>query len=82
MVFYKELPTSTDGRTFELRGKVLGVYDKGKVGTLVDTEQLLIDKVSGETYAKIQGSKFYLGQGNWGGPKGEIYYLLEYEILY
>lgn len=25
---------------------------------------------SGETYARLNGSAFYVGQGNWGGPKG------------
>ncbi|KAF2660526.1 Thioesterase/thiol ester dehydrase-isomerase [Lophiostoma macrostomum CBS 122681] len=68
--FLKPLPTSSDGRSFEIRSKVLGVYDKGKPGTVVETEQCLVDKESGETYTRAIGSGFYVGQGGWGGPKG------------
>jgi len=62
---------SSEGRTFEIRSKVLGVYDKGKPGTVVETEQCLVDAKSGETYSRAVGSGFYVGQGGWGGPKGE-----------
>jgi acyl dehydratase len=48
----------------------LGVYDKGKPGTVVETEQRLVDKDTGETYSRAVGSGFYVGQGGWGGPKG------------
>jgi len=51
---------------------VLGVYDKGKPGTVVETEQCLVDVQSGETYTRAVGSGFYVGQGGWGGPKGEL----------
>ena len=34
VIFYKPLPVTSEGRTFELRGKVIGVY-----GMLVDTIQ-------------------------------------------
>jgi hypothetical protein len=50
----------------------LGVYDKGKPGTVVETEQCLVDAESGETYSRAVGSGFYVGQGGWGGPKGEF----------
>ena len=66
--FLKPLPTSSAGRHFELRTKVIGVYDKGK-GTVVETETLLVEK-GGEEYVQIVGSMFYIGQGGWGGPKG------------
>jgi len=46
--FYKPLPVTSHGRKFEIRGKVLGVYDKGKPGTVVETEQVLVDAETGE----------------------------------
>lgn len=69
--FFKPLPVSSEGRKFEIRSKVLGVYDKGKPGTVVETEQCLVDVESGETYSRAVGSGFYVGQGGWGGPKGK-----------
>ena len=68
--FLKPLPTSSEGKHFEIRSKVLGVYDKGKPGTVVETEQLIVDKDSGEVYSRAVGSGFFVGQGGWGGPKG------------
>jgi len=68
--FFKPLPVSSEGRHFEIRSKVLGVYDKGKPGTVVETEQTLVDKDSGEVFSRAVGSGFYVGQGGWGGPKG------------
>ncbi|KAI0997171.1 hypothetical protein K3495_g11015 [Podosphaera aphanis] len=70
MQFFKPLPASSEGRRFELRTKVLGVFDKGKAGSVVETQQDLIDLESSEVYVRATGSVFYLGQGNWGGPKG------------
>lgn len=64
----KPLPTSSAGKKFELKSKILGVYDKGKAGTVVETETLLVG--DGETYTRMVGSGFFVGQGNWGGPKG------------
>ncbi|KAK8257915.1 HotDog domain-containing protein [Phyllosticta capitalensis] len=66
----KPLPVTSAGRTFEIRQKVLGVYDKGKPGTVVETETLLVEKSSGEVFSRVVGSGFYVGQGGWGGPKG------------
>ncbi|PSK44185.1 Fatty acid synthase subunit beta [Elsinoe australis] len=68
--FLKPLPRSSEGRKFEVRSKVLGVYDKGKPGTVVETEQVLVDAESGEAYTRAVGSGFFVGQGGWGGPKG------------
>ncbi|KAL1958220.1 hypothetical protein VTO42DRAFT_4728 [Malbranchea cinnamomea] len=70
MTFLKPLPVTSEGRKFELRSKVIGVYDKGKAGSVVETEQQIVDKETGEVYTKAVGSGFYVGQGNWGGPKG------------
>lgn len=63
---------TSEGKQFEIRSKVLGVYDKGKPGTVVETEQVLVDKSSGEKYCRAVGSGFFVGQGGWGGPKGEL----------
>lgn len=71
MTFYKPLPPTSAGKTFEMRTKVLGVYDKGKPGTVIETETLIADKQSGDVYTKVVGSAFYVGQGGWGGPKGD-----------
>ncbi len=69
MTFYKPIPPTSAGKQFELRSKVLGVYDKGKAGTVLETETILVEK-GGDVYTKAVGSAFFVGQGNWGGPKG------------
>jgi acyl dehydratase len=68
--FVKPLPPTSAGRKFEIRTKVLGVYDKGRPGTIVETETELVEPSSGEVYSRAIGSAFYVAQGNWGGPKG------------
>lgn len=70
MEFLKQLPVTSHGRHFEIRSKVLGVYDKGK-SSVTETEQRLVDAETGETYTRAVGSAFFVGQGGWGGPKGE-----------
>lgn len=37
---------------------------------VTEMETLLVDKATGETYARMVSSGFSIGQGNWGGPKG------------
>ncbi|KAL8692513.1 MAG: hypothetical protein Q9218_002488 [Villophora microphyllina] len=69
LTFLKPLPPSSEGRQFEVRSKVLGVYDKGKVGSVVETETILAEK-GGDEYTKAVGSAFFVGQGSWGGSKG------------
>ncbi len=70
MRFLKPLPTSSDGRSFELRTSVVGVYDKGRPGSVVEIQTDLVDTATGEIYCQAIGSAFYVGQGGWGGPKG------------
>lgn len=74
MEFHKALPASSEGRKFYIKAKVLGVYDKGKPGTVVETEQALVERVNGKDiiYTRAVGSGFYVGQGGWGGPKGIV----------
>ncbi|KAJ5647688.1 hypothetical protein N7490_004060 [Penicillium lividum] len=54
----KPLPPTSAGRKFELRSKVIGVYDKGKPGTVIETEQSIVDKENGEVYSKVLSSGF------------------------
>ena len=68
--FLKPLPTNSTGRKFEVRGTVVGVYDKGKTGTVVETKNELVDAETGEIYTRAIGSGFFIGQGGWGGPAG------------
>lgn len=72
LTILKPLPTTSAGRHFELRNKVVGVYDKGKSGSVMETEQSVVDRDSGEVYSKTSSTAFFVGQGNWGGPKGEL----------
>lgn len=67
----RPLPVTSAGRDFEFRTTTLDVGDKGKAGTVVRSEDALVDAVSGEIYARNVGSLFYVGQGGWGGPRGE-----------
>lgn len=53
MQFLKPLPPTSEGKTFVLKSKVIGVYDKGKAGSVLETESLLMDKDTGEVCAKI-----------------------------
>ena len=55
------------------------MYDKGKAGSVVETETVLSEK-SGEVYSRAVGSGFFIGQGNWGGPKGKEYILLNVAV--
>ena len=48
----------------------MGVYDKGRPGSVVETQTDLVDADTGDVYARVVGSAFYIAQGNWGGPKG------------
>lgn len=70
MEFYKPLPPTSAGKEFEIQSKVIGVYDKGKA-SVVETEWVLADRRTGERYTRAVGSAFFVGQGGWGGPKGE-----------
>lgn len=66
----KPLPTTSENRRFEIRTKVLGVYDKGRPGTVVEVESDLVDAATNDVYTRVVGSAFYIAQGNWHGPKG------------
>ncbi|KAK0378579.1 CAP-Gly domain-containing protein [Colletotrichum limetticola] len=70
IVLHKTIPPSSAGKKFEVRTKVLGVYDKGRPGSVVETQTDLVELPSNEVYASVITSSFYIAQGNWGGPKG------------
>lgn len=67
---YKQLPRNSQGVQLELRKKIVGVYDKGKAGTVLETTTSLVDKKAGDVYTTEIGSVFFVGQGGWGGEKG------------
>jgi peroxisomal enoyl-CoA hydratase 2 len=68
----RDLPTCSGPRKFILRQKLVGIYDKGKAGSVIETSTDLLDSESGDIYTTISGSVFAVGQGNWGGPKGQL----------
>lgn len=70
MEFFKPLPTTSEGKKFEVRTKVLGVYDKGRPGSVLDVETDLVDVSNGDVYTRVTSSSFFVGQGGWHGPKG------------
>lgn len=71
--FLKPLPVTSQGLQFELRTTCTGVSDKGKSGMVLDTRTDLVEVESGEVYTRMEGSGFAVGQGGWGGPKGECF---------
>ncbi|RCI15368.1 hypothetical protein L249_6757 [Ophiocordyceps polyrhachis-furcata BCC 54312] len=68
--FLRPIPTSSAGHKFENRTKVIGVYDKGFPGSVLETQTDLVDAGTGDVYARISSSGFFVKQGGWGGPKG------------
>ncbi|KAF2761348.1 Thioesterase/thiol ester dehydrase-isomerase [Pseudovirgaria hyperparasitica] len=73
IILLHPIPLSSAGRTFVSRTIVLGVYDKGAPGSVVETETQLLEKLPGgdeKVYSKVIGSAFFVKQGGWGGPKG------------
>lgn len=70
LIVERPLPVTSAGRDFEFRSRVLGVWDKGRAGTVVRSQDALVDAATGDVYARNVGSLFYVGQGGWGGPRG------------
>lgn len=58
----KPIPTTSEGKKFELRRETIGAYDKGKAGLVLEEQVLLVDANSGEVYTKAIGSSFFVGQ--------------------
>lgn len=70
MHFLRPIPASSGADKWVIRSRTLGVYDKGKPGTVVETEQALVNLSQDSVYTRAVGSAFFVGQGGWGGPKG------------
>ena len=61
----KPIPTTSNGKEFELRRETIGAYDKGRAGLVLEEQTLLIDASTGEVYTKMIGSTFFIGQACW-----------------
>jgi acyl dehydratase len=62
---HQPMPTSARITTVS---RVLGVYDKGPKGAVIDTETVLTDDRSGAKIATLTSSIFARGDGGFGGP--------------
>ena len=47
---FKRLPITSNGQSFELHSKVLRVYNKGRAGTVVKSQDSLVNVCTGEIY--------------------------------
>lgn len=65
------LPVDSKGLDLEIRGKVLGVYDKGG-NMILEGENELVDASTGKVYTKFTNKAFGIGQGGYGGPRGPV----------
>jgi len=72
ITLFRPLPTSTTPQQFELRGKCLGIYDKGNAGAVLVMCHQLAERATGDVYSEVVCSTFAVGQGNWGGPRGPM----------
>ncbi|KAL2831019.1 putative peroxisomal dehydratase [Aspergillus pseudoustus] len=72
IVVHKILPHTSTGGRFYLEQSLVGLYDKGQMGTIIETETRLVEDLSRTTYATIVGSVIARGQGGWGGPKAPV----------
>ena len=62
---HRPMPTSAE---ILADSRVLGAYDKGPKGAVIETETVLRDKRSGEKIATLTSSMFARGDGGFGGP--------------
>jgi acyl dehydratase len=63
--FHHPMPTSA---RITADSRMLGVYDKGPKGAIIDTETVLIDDRTGAKIATLTSSIFARGDGGFGGP--------------
>ncbi|KAG7109280.1 dehydratase NIT22 like protein [Verticillium longisporum] len=64
----RQLPVSSDGLDVEVRGRVIGVYDKGGA-MILEAEQTLVDANTGVEYTKMASTAFGISQDGYGGPR-------------
>ncbi|KAI5303332.1 Mitochondrial-processing peptidase subunit alpha [Ascosphaera pollenicola] len=71
LVFYKHIPPTSEPHDFEMRTRVLGVWDKRKA-SMMDLEHTLLKVENGKetVYTKSFETAFFVGAGGWGGPRG------------
>ncbi|OJJ79116.1 uncharacterized protein ASPGLDRAFT_137506 [Aspergillus glaucus CBS 516.65] len=69
LTIHRPLPIASIGARFELRNKVIGIYDKGKAGSAFETEQQIVNTGTDEVYTTTRTVSFVPKQGNWGGPR-------------
>lgn len=72
ITFYRPIPSSSANQQFQLKNRILGVYDRGSVGSVIEDEKILVDAETGQEYVRMVGLTYYMGQGNWGGPNGKV----------
>lgn len=71
LTIYKPLPTASTGSKFKFQNIFIGIYDKVSAGSAFDTEQAIVDSVTGEVYTTTRSVSFVPKQGNWGEPRGK-----------
>lgn len=71
LTIHRPLPTTSTGAKFELRNKIIGIFDKGKAGSAIVTEQQIVNTGADEVYTTTRTVSFVPKQGNWGGPRGK-----------
>lgn len=63
--FHKPMPTAA---RILADSRILGVYDKGPKGAIIEAETVLLEETSGEKIATLVSSIFARGDGGFGGP--------------
>ncbi|KAL1978707.1 hypothetical protein VTN31DRAFT_1566 [Thermomyces dupontii] len=67
----RELPPTSESRSWEIRSKVIGIYDKGPgKGTIMEREHVLVDSNTNEVYSRAWETAIFLKSGGWGGDRG------------
>jgi hypothetical protein len=73
IVVYRQLPTTSQAGNWEIRSKILSVYDKGPgKGTVLEKEHVLVNRDTDEVYSRAWESAFFVGTGGWGGERGQL----------
>lgn len=69
----RELPPTSESRSWEIRSKVIGIYDKGPgKGTIMEREHVLVDSNTIEVYSRAWETAIFLKSGGWGGDRGNV----------
>jgi peroxisomal enoyl-CoA hydratase 2 len=72
MKFFKKLPVTSAGASWEIRSKVVGIHDKGTgKGTVMERVHDLIDAQMNKVYTRSWENCYFIGSGGWGGERGE-----------